>query len=860
MGALPLALGVSCSPPSTSGTTQVDPPGCELEGATFEVGGDGHPDPFGAKAAGQARAGRLTDVSGVAQPAHGRAKIEAGDVVLVNDRVAITIEDAQPDTHPSDGYSRFGGEILAADLVGDDGRPRGLSTYNETLMGVELQTVRPTSVSVLADGSDGGPAVVRVTGPIDFIPFLKETLGAIFTGLPPVEVAYDYSLAPGDNFVRITLRVLNANDVPVDLGLNGPRRLLVGMFHGSYNGLGSSESGFAKPPPSVEWAGFDGPLATFAMQSEAGPLEFAIEQSGFQLFWAPGTEAPACDEAEMPYLRLTVGGPEWDDLREAVRESNDEPAWKPITGTVSDALGGPVAGAWVHLLDQDGAFLSRTKTSASGAYTLHGPPNEAVRVVAEAKGYPTMADVDVTPSESTADLAFGATGTIHIDAFELGTTSRLPVRVQVIPSAGVSDSPDDRGVRGEANGRLWQTFALDGLADLRVPPGEHRVVVSRGYEWELLDTTIEVGAGETVDVLAELEHSVDTAGVMCGDFHIHSWFSADSSDDPKAKVAAAVADGLEVPCSSEHEWVIDFQPIVEELGVAPWAFGMASEELTTFVWGHFGVVPLSPDPTKLNNGAVDWVGKSPAETFGLVRQLPEDPVLIVNHPSGSGFGAYFSAASLDTSTGEGNDLWSDDFDAVEVFNDSDFESNRDGAVADWFGLLKLGHKFASVGSSDSHSIRTSPVGYPRTCMGFGHDDPTILTPNAVRDALGAGRSYVSGGLYLTVTGPAGEGPGDTISTGGNPVPLSVVVEAPSWVSPPDVLEVIVDGDTVETLPLVAEPGAGTAQRFVANVTVTPTSSSAQSFVVLHVRGTGDLAPLHPGKKPFAVSNPILLTP
>src|SRR4051812_10908443 len=104
-------------------------PVCELEGSRFEVGDPvGHLDPLGARAAGQARAGRIADVSIIAQPAHGRQRIEQGDYLLINDKIAVVIEDRGL----SDGYARFGGEILAIDKVGEDGKPMGLSFYGET--------------------------------------------------------------------------------------------------------------------------------------------------------------------------------------------------------------------------------------------------------------------------------------------------------------------------------------------------------------------------------------------------------------------------------------------------------------------------------------------------------------------------------------------------------------------------------------------------------------------------------------------------------------------------------------------------------------------------------------------------------
>ena len=44
---------------------------------------------------------------------------------------------------------------------------------------------------------------------------------------------------------------------------------------------------------------------------------------------------------------------------------------------------------------------------------------------------------------------------------------------------------------------------------------------------------------------------------------------------------------------------------------------MPSEELTTFTWGHFGVVPAQPQPGAYKNGALDWVGAGLVQIAGF---------------------------------------------------------------------------------------------------------------------------------------------------------------------------------------------------------------------------------------------------
>lgn len=826
---------------------------------TLEAGDpNGHADPLGAKAAGQARAGRVASADQIVQPAHGRQQIAVGDYVLANDRIAVYVEDKGDATRPSDGYARFGGEILAIDRVGDDGRPLGESTYGETLQGVVLQAVEPTSVTVLTDGSDGGDAVVRVLGPLAPIPFLDEAFGLLFPDIYPFQVAYDYVLSPGATSVRVRLSIVNQSSTAFDLGdAVGARKLLFGFFHSSRNQLVTREFGFAEPTGLVDWVGFDGPLSSFGFRSPTGQLEFGLSQSGFQMFWAPGVTVDGCGTADVELIDLAVSGPGHDQLVEAMGELAGDPPGREITGTVLDASGQPVPRAWVVALE-GGAFSRRTRAAADGTYALHAP-NGDVTLVPVVPGYPPHAGTLVPAASGASDLSFAATGTLHVEATEQGTATPLPVRVQVIPVTPVAGIPGEYGVANESNGRLYQALAHTGSVDLVLPPGEHRVIVSRGYEWELHDETVTVTAGATTDVTAALEHGVSTPDVMCGDFHIHSWFSADSDDSPVEKVKAAVVDGLDVPVSSEHEWCIDFKPYLADLGLSSWAYGMSSEELTTFTWGHFGVVPLIPDASKLNNGAVDWVGKTPTEVFAEVQALPEDPVLIVNHPRGAAFGAYFTASQLDRDTGTGADgFYSDNFDAIEVFNDSDFESNREEVVEDWFALLRMGKRVSAVGSSDSHRIRSSPVGYPRTCMQVGTDDPLALTDADVRDALAAGRSTISGGYYLTVLGPGGEGPGDVVATGGAPATFTLRVEHASWVPAPEHLEVFLDGQSVAIEDLVPVASGSSAVRYELELDVSKAAGVAESFVVFHVKGSGDLSPVHPGRSAFAVSNAVFL--
>jgi hypothetical protein len=243
--------------------------------------------------------------------------------------------------------------------------------------------------------------------------------------------------------------------------------------------------------------------------------------------------------------------------------------------------------------------------------------------------------------------------------------------------------------------------------------------------------------------------------------------------------------------------------------------------------------------------------------FETVRRRPEAPVIIINHPRGNT--NYFGYVGYDPATGLASSVadWDTDFTLVEVFNDASWQANRQTHVVDWFGLLGAGRRVFAVGSSDSHGLVGTPVGYPRTCIALGTDDPRQLTPTLVRDRLAAGHSGVSGGVYVTARIGAA-GPGDTVTGAGSPMMVDVVVRAATWIDV-DTIEVVVDGRTVDTIPIMpgdADP-VNPAVRWRGSIPVQP--RAAGGFVVIAAYGDRKLEPVH-DKTPFGVTNPIFVVP
>jgi len=840
-----LALSTACESPVEPTDAGTDAGSCEPIGP-FEHGGDGHPDPLGAGPT-EARAGRAEAAELPTTPS-GLELWRAGDFLLANDRIAVVIED----TGDSDLYDRFGGRPVGLALV-EDGAMVRPGDFEEFLFGVSTFLVRTERVSVIDDGS-GGAAVIRASGPLAPIDFAGSLLdafgGADFAG---EQAAIDYTLEPGASRIEVALSVVNPRTSP-----RVASRLLMGFFQSSRMPMYTPGEGFADFSGALPYVGFDdewGGAGWAWAAPEGRSVNGLLNVSGVGVADMGRATLAACATTRITLGYLVVGdglvGAQADIARAAGTPL------RTLTGTVTEADGTTPAGdARVHVLVDD-VYYARAEVADDGGFSLEIPMAGTAEITAYRRGFPTPLAAVPAGADPNVDVSLPAFGEIHVVATE--DAVGVPARVQVFPASGSpARPPSSFGERSVTSGRVHVEFPTDGEVTLRVPPGDYRVVVSRGFEYDLFDDgAVRVSAGATTEVAAPLSRIVDTTGVVCADYHIHTTRSPDAPDDARFKVSSLVADGLEIAIRSDHEFVNDFQPVIDGLGLDAYALGIAGEELTTFEWGHFGVFPLEADPMVANGTAVSWVGRRPPDVFAEVRSRPEAPAFIVNHPRSSSFGqGYFEIVGYDALTGmvDHPEDWDEEFTIVEAFNDSSFEQNRGGTVVDWFSFLNRGRRMFAVGSSDSHGLYTAPVGYPRTCLALGSDDPAAVSPAEVRDATVDGHAVVAGGLYLTAEARGGAGPGDEVTGASATEMVRVVVRGAPWIDA-DTLEVIVDGTTTETVPL-ARDGADPTLLLDATIAVPVAAGGGGSWAVFHASGDEDMADVYPGREPFAVSNPI----
>lgn len=223
-----------------------------------------------------------------------------------------------------------------------------------------------------------------------------------------------------------------------------------------------------------------------------------------------------------------------------------------------------------------------------------------------------------------------------------------------------------------------------GQGTVSLPPGNYRVVVSRGFEYDnYVVDNFEVIGGQASTLRAHLIREVDTTGRISADLHVHSRASVDSAMDEFDRVYSVLAEGLEYITATDHDHIVDYMPYIYEKGLEGFLQVTPSAEVSPLEYGHFNAYPLKYDHRKASvHGAPQWQGRTMREIWDVARATldgPEDAyVFQVNHPR-DGFLGYFAQIgmkgySLQRKT-PGMEMCNQalaespcDFDAMEILN------------------------------------------------------------------------------------------------------------------------------------------------------------------------------------------------
>jgi hypothetical protein len=717
-----------------------------------------------------------------------------GDLLIANGHAAYVI------TEPDKGstYYHYGGVVV--DAVAMDGcAPAGDDVLDEvglvllelditSFASSTLRAFRGQHAEVIADGTDGGPAIVRVTGVDDHYWLVEYTLiaeaaadgGKELSRPFGVALQVDYILEPDSPVLRAELTVQNT----------GAER--ISLVSAALMSLGPTLDLYGYAPEGISVAGLD---LGFGMPwliatDGAGALAYGVEAGklatinisgvdvAVDLDQALGTPVnPEPGQSATRAFFLSVGAGGGASATAPLAGANPEPIRdQPYTvdrasGLVVDPDGAPVPGArvqvWARAPGAEWGVLDEATAGPDGAFDaplpVFGEP-WAWRLVASAPGRHPSAPVDVVAGDAAVELQVSAQGALVHELLD-GDGAPLPARLHLVPAGG--GDPVD----------LW----LDGLGEALVPPGDYAYTATRGYEHAPATGALTVPAGGAAELRVSLPRLVDTTGWVSVDTHIHTSDSTDSRVQPEEQLLHAAAHGLDIAIFTEHEAIIDRDDLPAATGLDRHLGLITGEEVTATIPEHLTMFPARSDGSP-RGGIVEWYGRDLDELFGLMRERSDGGVNLLNHPSYLdliGWDPLLAQPTLDDPTRLGlapdAALWSWDFDGVEVMNGhrSPFSSGNRRWV-NWMSMVNAGHPVIAVGCSDDHG--GDEVGFPRTYIPAGSELGSEVPEADVVAAFRGGAALASAGAFARVDLDGVELGGLLTATGGEAT-LHLHVEA-----------------------------------------------------------------------------------
>lgn len=767
--------------------------------------------------AGEVRAGVITRESELLEGPEAHGWI--GDFKLYNHRAAFVVQGI--DSTRAWGY--YGGTLIDADRIREPGRT-GHEALEEIMVQIDLLTMYPESAEVVNDGSDGRPAVVRVSGRHQGIPPLD---AAIPGALQPqdLDIVNEYILAPDADHLRIRTSIdgrassLSVGDM---VRLGDTTAKFEDQFRAGYN-----------------------PHLCYLYTGVGGTVRTAFELYEVALLRVHQGSVPFTSER-----LLLVGGGGLDSCLRLYRDLQEEIGLGLLAGSVQDTAGAPQANTSVLALS-GGQAVNQTYTDESGAFEMELPAGAYALSAKNALSDPIEVLADQTASASVSVPGSGV----------LAYQCNVPCKVSLQPGpAAPLASPVDPGTL---------TFDIDGSGEIEAPPGDWTVTLSRGWEYSIHREDVTLQAGRTTQVTGQLERQVDTRGFIAADLHSHCTRSLDSDYGIEDKLASNICEGIELLVGTDHDAQTNYRPVAKQMGVEDLIRVVVGNEISA-LYGHSVVYPLPVHPRGWNYWSFPWTLYQDGrfvrqleypEIWPRARELGAE-IVTVAHPLS--YTAWFSYLGFDPPgvipriEDLPADKFSADFDAIELLNQRDPDPQLDvmlnKVLPVWSSMNNQGVFKTAVGVSDSHE-RDTEAGLGRTLIASSTDDPGRIDLDEIFESLKKGRALVGGGIFVNLhIGDAGLG---DLASQSPPFEVSIKVQAADWV-PVEQVILIENGATIQTLPL-QPPGQvdpdSAAVRFDGTVSVNPAQDTWYAAVATG-RETDTLDPVFRGARPVGMTNAI----
>ncbi len=685
-----------------------------------------------------------------------KAIAQPGDILLENEHARLAILSGRNSLGPG----LYGGSVVDADLQRYDpaaGGGRGQDQFAEMFptANMDVMVVADGDVEIISDGSNG-VATVRVEAPkYPFITLLDPLWDIV--GAPEFVFASEITARAGQPWFELHTEILygaEVGDTPEEVVPGTAHTeafplinwaiesgVVLGDFYlqgGSVNvfspGIGFDEDGAVYESQQRGENTFIDPFQFAFIAGVADGVSYGLAPADGDI-WVPlftssqtvaigaaddgdGSRERFPDGTALSYDRyFFVGHGDVGSIVDQYVEARQIP-YGTVEGFVTERTTvDPITGIEVFVYEpgadkpwsQMETDIHPEDRSADGSFSGRLPVG-TWELLAHERGRPQQDRLTVTVREgqtTSVELVAGRNGVMQFDVRD-ARGRRVPSKVTVFVADGTPVSRDpvlgDGFIGGQPEAVL---FTLDGQGVAELAPGTYQAVASRGIEYELdISPIFTISESQSADIDFVIEHSVDTTGWVSADLHVHAQHSHDSGVLLADRVRTMVSEGVEFFASTDHDYLVDYAPTVEALGMEEWVQTAVGNETTTVEVGHFLGFPLAQDFLSEAGGGreeVDWTGKAPQEMIDSLRLMGEmgghDPAIFVGHPR-DGILGYFDQYGFDPTGGvpgvggepgepevsrpilnlandlllPGNISW--DIDALEMLNGKRFELLR----------------------------------------------------------------------------------------------------------------------------------------------------------------------------------------
>lgn len=416
------------------------------------------------------------------------------------------------------------------------------------------------------------------------------------------------------------------------------------------------------------------------------------------------------------------------------------------------------------------------------------------------------------------------------------------------------------------SGRSWERFknsvyAVKQPLEVKLASGRYLLSASYGPLYTNERQVLEVFKDQTQEITFRLDKVINLKGYISIDPHLHT-INSDGTQSVADRVKSIVAENLDVTIATDHNFVTDYLPALEELGLIDYLRVFSGSEVTPLNnYLHFNNYVLTIKSEEKTNGSIITRFEKVKDLFEACQKKNPGSLLQLNHPRSGNLG-YFNNIGLDQDKASyaSGDLELG-FDLVEVMNGAGFHRGNDQAVADWLHLLNKGHFFPAVGSSDSHQADGGEPGYSRVYVRCSNKLKD-LTWEDISSPLKKGQSFVSNGPVIEFHVNRKYQPGDLLTDKDGKVKIRVRVFSVPWVDVSEI-RIIVNGERKFTSP-VNSPGVK-VKKFDKTFDL---ELKGDAFIVAEVLGQKSLYPViqqpaNSGEKeeaalPYALTNPVFV--